>query len=73
MITITRIETGIYKAELNERTIGSIYSDQPAGGIAQGRHYTAYFKPSQEAEGFHHCGSLKACKQWLTDMGSILS
>ena len=72
MTSITRVETGIYTAEKNGRHIGSIFSDQPAGGIAQGRHYTASFKPHPGAEGFSFCGSLKACKQWLTDMASVL-
>lgn len=77
MLTITRIETGIYRADFKnacqERTIGSIFADQPAGGITQGgRKYTAFFKPSPDSDGFHYCGSLKACKQYLNDMASIL-
>ena len=71
-ITITRIDTGIYTAEKNGSQFGSIFSDQPAGGIAQGRHYTARFQPNPLAEGFNHSGSLKSCKQWLNEMGSLL-
>jgi len=78
MIIITKIETGIFRADfknaVQDRTIGSIFSDQPAHGIAQGssRHYSARFQPSPDSEGFVYSGSLKACKKWLTDMGSIL-
>tara|TARA_R100001510_G_scaffold19318_1_gene16823 strand:+ start:5789 stop:6013 length:225 start_codon:yes stop_codon:yes gene_type:complete len=74
MTTITRIWTGVYKAEKNGKQIGSIASDQPAGGIAQGgtRHYTACFQPNPKAEGFTFSGSLKACKQWINDMSSVL-
>ena len=78
MIIITRIETGIYRADFKnacqERTVGSIFADQPAGGISQsGRHYTARFQPSPDADGFNYSGSLKSCKQWLTDMGALLN
>jgi len=79
MITFTKIETGIFRANFKnacgERTVGSIFSDQPAYGIAQGgtRHYSARFQPSPDSDGFVYSGTLKACKKWLTDMGSILS
>jgi hypothetical protein len=78
-ITITKVETGTFRADFKnacqERTIGCIWADQPAGGIAQGsaRHYTARFQPSPDADGFTYTGTLRACKKWLTDMGSILS
>ena len=79
MIIITKIETGIFRADFTNacqaRTVGSIWADQPAGGIAQGstRHYSARFQPSPDSDGFLYTGTLKACKKWLTDMGSILS
>lgn len=71
-VSIIRIETGIYRAEKNGRYYGSIFSDQPAGGIAQRRIYTARFQPSSDGEGFNFTGSLKACKQYLIDMSAIL-
>ena len=79
MVIITKIETGFFRADLvnscGERTVGSIFADQPAGGIAQGgtRYYSARFMPSPDSDGFVYSGTLKACKKWLTDMGSILS
>tara|TARA_R100001510_G_scaffold14739_1_gene12062 strand:+ start:396 stop:635 length:240 start_codon:yes stop_codon:yes gene_type:complete len=79
MISITKIETGVFRADwqnsCQERTVGSIFSDQPAHGIAQGsvRHYTARFQPSPDSDGFTYNGSLRACKKWLTDMGSLLA
>ena len=77
-ITITKIDTGLFEADLEnacgKRTVGCITSDQPAGGIAQGgiRHYSARFQPSPDSDGFVYSGTLNACKKWLTDMGSIL-
>ena len=70
-LVITRVSTGIYTAEKNGKQVGSIFSDQPAGGIAQGRHYTARFQLNPEAEGFNFSGSLKACKQWLNDWSTL--
>ncbi len=74
MLSITRVETGIYIAEYAGRQVGSIFADQPSGGIAQGstRHYTASFKVNPESEGFHHCGTLASCKRWLNDFSSLL-
>lgn len=70
-MNITRICTGIYTAEMNGKQVGSIFADQPAGGIAQGRHYTARFQPNPEAEGLNFSGSLKACKQWLNNWSAL--
>ena len=72
-MTITRVFTGYYTAKMNGQTVGSITSDQPAGGIAQGgtRHYTACFRPNPKAEGFTFSGSLKACKQWMNNWSAL--
>ena len=71
--TISRVQIGIWAAELNGTQIGSIFADQPAGGIAQARIYTATFKPTATFEPFHYTGSLKACKQYLTEMAQGLA
>ena len=71
---INRIDTGIYAAMHEGRQVGCISADQPAGGIAQGgpRHYSARFLPSPQSPGITYTGTLKACKLWLNQWGSML-
>ena len=71
--SIDRVSIGIWTAALNGIQIGSIFADQPAGGIAQARVYTATFKPTATFDPFHFTGSLKACKQYLTQMAQGLA
>lgn len=74
---IQRLDTGLYTMEKDGILYGSIYSDQPAGGIAQSspRAYTACFWPAgnNDTKGFKFCGDLAACKHWLYSWSSIIA
>ena len=67
---IVKLETGLWTATHNGERVGSIYTNDGDGAIAQHtgcRSYTAVFRPNPTAQGFNTTGTLKHCKKFLMD------
>ena len=66
--------TGHWVVEHNGEIIGSISSDQPGYGIKGNSNnvYTACIKPSPNADGFSHSGTLNSCKKFINDWAKLL-